>query len=610
MNTAFLFFILNFLSGLSMAEEGDPSSRGAINNSTGCVIDTQPVKSGFNAVFYPYELRALYDEEYVKHGYKANAPVGSVEGIADINFNIDLPDDATLRYGEVYGTPISVSNFSLELTGYFYAEETGYYEVLFFATDDAVVFFFGTDSAFECCHSSELSQNANFADQVIYTTGSIDDDGRDFFASRYRYLQGGFYYPTRIAYTQIETYAYLNLTVTTPSGKRLRTFEDTVYQFDEKNSNCQSVNPFDSQKTTITTSVPWTGTETSTYTATFSNPSSPVEIVVETPDVYFELSTVTTTIAWTGYLTSTYTTTLSDPTLPVKVVVKSPSISHVHSQITTTVPWTGAGTSTYTATFSDPSAPDEVVIETPAASPQTFAAQPWSGNSTYNIAGPKLKTVNATYTTNTTDFSSVVLILNDTVTNATFSKNFTSTVAGFANTTSSKNFTNNAVIFALKNFTNNTVVFANTSYINVSTTAISKTNITEKAQNQTFQSPTPLESSTSDSPNSAAPSKIQRFPDSVPTPKGASPNVRIFASAISSNSTTSLIPTSSPVISSPATSTISTSLAKFVLTEPSSSYEPSPSVTVKSTSKTGYANKQAAPDYLFTLILAILLLAI
>ncbi|GMM35485.1 Tda8 protein [Saccharomycopsis crataegensis] len=235
--------LVQVFATLASATDGDLDNRGAIHESTGCWISSSYTSEGFYARFYNYTFDQAYDEAFVEYGYADYGKlIATAENVKDIDI-LYPTTPAGVLYGDIYGDNLTISNFTLILTGYFYAKETGYYNFDFHTTDDAVVLYFASDAAFDCCNSKTLSTHANFSDSVIYTTGSIASDGLDYDASRQTYLEGGYYYPTRIDYINIVHYANLQLTVTYPNGEKVTTFGDSVYQFDEEDSTCVTVTP-------------------------------------------------------------------------------------------------------------------------------------------------------------------------------------------------------------------------------------------------------------------------------------------------------------------------------------------------------------------------------
>lgn len=358
------FAFLNLLS-LVAAENGDYDHRYAISNSSACEMKNSPSGSGFDAIFYEYPLFVGYDENFIKHGYRSNKEVASTTGVTDINF-YNNPGNTKAHKGKIYGQEIYVSNFSLQLTGYFYADQSGYYEVIFTGTDDGLVMYMG-EGAFSCCNSSYID-TSDLNNEVIYTTGSIGNGDKDTFATRFIYLQEGFYYPVRISYVNMVYWAEMNLVVTKPDGTNITDFTN-VYQFAENkqdSGSCEVVTHTTERSTTTTTKT-WSGSYTHYSTTTYSNPSSPVEVIVDIPR-----TTSTTTTAWTGAATSTTSTTSGKYSESLEVIVEIPKVT-----TTTTSQWSNSYFSTTTTTAGKYSESVDVIIEKPRTTTTTTTA--WTG---------------------------------------------------------------------------------------------------------------------------------------------------------------------------------------------------------------------------------------
>ncbi|SSD61605.1 uncharacterized protein SCODWIG_03366 [Saccharomycodes ludwigii] len=187
----------------------------------------------------------------------------------------------------VYDYNTTFTNFTMEISGYFLAPETGNYTFTLGNVDDSSGLLFG-QNAFGCCEQNNItSTTTDFFINAIKGLFS----GQEASISKSMNLIAGSYYPLRIVFTNALTKASLNFTATLPSGTVLSDFENYVYTFDEEESYC----PAYSTKT-----VPWTGTFTSTYTTSvLTSTDSNSEIIkstvvyVETPEVEGTTTTYT-----------------------------------------------------------------------------------------------------------------------------------------------------------------------------------------------------------------------------------------------------------------------------------------------------------------------------
>ncbi|KSA00350.1 uncharacterized protein AC631_03915, partial [Debaryomyces fabryi] len=215
---------------------------------------------GFNAVFYPYKFRddtTLRDLTYMNGGYKASKPIALASGITDINFAIAQGNDGIVK-GNIYGKAVTVSNFSVELTGYFLAPETGDYQLLL-SVDDGALVTFGAGQAFGCCNTLSTSNDGNYALFAHWYSTSSSPGA----TLSTQHLTAGYYYPIKIFYVNMQNPMSMTFKVTTPSGTVITNFNN-VYSFTNTDTSCPAVRP----TTTVTKTWSSTNTKTTTNTAT------------------------------------------------------------------------------------------------------------------------------------------------------------------------------------------------------------------------------------------------------------------------------------------------------------------------------------------------------
>lgn len=148
--------LLQSFSYLANAQDGAPGNRGAIHDSMGCYVSTDYTGEGFYARFYNYTNGRGYDQDFVEYEYSEYGQlVATANNVKDIDILFPAIESGIV-WGDIYGDNLTVSNFTLILTGYFYAEQTGYYNFDFKTTDDAVVLYFASNAAFDCCASTTL----------------------------------------------------------------------------------------------------------------------------------------------------------------------------------------------------------------------------------------------------------------------------------------------------------------------------------------------------------------------------------------------------------------------------------------------------------------------
>ena len=392
-------------------------SLGNAESIPGCAPNKNSVSKGFDVSYYHYPLiprkgdpkcfdfDPIYTQDsYLHGGYQTygGGLLGTSHAVVDLSFksNINdrcsLPTKANMPTNYNYNQPITLTNFSMLITGYFYAQKSGSYEFML-DVDDLAYVNIGAGSVFDCCNREiSVSDPGPFDLSAIWPASK---------KSATVNLSEGFYYPLRIFYINRQGIAGLSVSFKDADGIIHENFDGYIYSAPDGNE-CPAI--------ATTTTIPWTGTITSTYTTISTitgsdhKPSTTSIVIVETPEV----ETATTEYTpWTGTYSTTYSTdvvtvTGSDgvPTVETTFHVETPEIE---TATTVNTPWTGTYTSTYptdvvTVTGSDgvPTVETTFHVETPISSSTTLHYS----NSTASTLPPMVSTITVsslvtTYTT-------------------------------------------------------------------------------------------------------------------------------------------------------------------------------------------------------------------
>ena len=333
---------------------------------------------------YPYtdstEIGSCFSNDYQtsafqQGGYQTygGGLFGTASGIEDISLNIRLTEMCTETMGTLppnfnYDETFSISNFTMLLTGYFLPKYTGEY-VFTLEADDLAYLSFGAGHAFGCCDEENTVSDPGAFDLIVIWNGPDDMSGSTSYT-----LEEGVYYPIRLLYANRDFHGDLKLTFQDPKGEVFTDFSNHIYQFPDGAGGCPNY--------VTTSTIPWTGTFTSTittsvFTTVGSNHivSTGTLYVVQTPstdDVASDndndepttvSSTATATTIYTqGTLdiTTTYSTgvdTIQGPdgviTIETTYFVKTPSsklVTATDSATTTNTTNTGTGTDLNTPT--------------------------------------------------------------------------------------------------------------------------------------------------------------------------------------------------------------------------------------------------------------------
>lgn len=258
------------------------------------------IESGFSADFYEYPLLLDtlpdgtspgmdgFKASYWKSDYRNLRKLGSATGIFDLNIqdpDAHLGPDGKGIEEPVFGVLVPSTNFAVELTGYFYPEESGTY-TFFLVANDAVGLQLGRGQESNCCEddfSDIVTEEFAFA-PVFVSAETL----RASFT-----LIAGNYYPIRVIFFNAWQDYELHFHLTTPDGE---THSD-VGQYVRRLLFTDVCDGSSRIGVTTTVTSTWTGTYTTT---TLEGEYDDNTLIIEVPK-----PTVTTISTWTGPGTET-----------------------------------------------------------------------------------------------------------------------------------------------------------------------------------------------------------------------------------------------------------------------------------------------------------------
>ncbi|GEQ71561.1 hypothetical protein JCM33374_g5246 [Metschnikowia sp. JCM 33374] len=343
----------------------EPAPTGA-KDHIGCSPSTIG-DTGFVARFYSYELssRAGWSPGFFKSEYKTTL-LHTINQLTDFNFHVTAAPRQLVE-GDIYGYHTTISNYTIELTGFYRAPASGSFTFKL-AADNGGSLQFGAGPV--CCNDPLGSVTGNVAVNTLGQAGGADINSDQSTATFT--LDQGVYYPIKIVTFNWMGDGGIQLTVTDPSGNTINNFGSQVSQvkFDNGLVCCIPLSPPSGmvlslppqlklkQKLihTTVTSI-WTGSNTQTLTQTNGDTNT---IIIQVPN-----SIHTTTSTWTGSYTTTETVTGGDGSQTPVVIVPY-----------TTSTWTGSYTTTETVTGTDGSKTPIVVV------PQIVSTSTWTGSYT------------------------------------------------------------------------------------------------------------------------------------------------------------------------------------------------------------------------------------
>ncbi|GME71604.1 unnamed protein product [Ambrosiozyma monospora] len=257
---------------------------------------------GFKAVFYKYEMDDSEDfsqSTFYSVKYRRAGATGTASGIVEPTLSIS-PEEGVVQDGTIWGVDLTVSNYTLELSGFFKPQISGIYTFHLNKIDDGAMVWLG-QGAFLCCLPSAIPSNS-VNDRIMWVTKPYQDDSLSETVSVY--LDADTYYPMRIVYINIISFSILDFSIEDPDGTLITDFSDYIWQATDlsalrKSCSSTTASLVSTSSSTTTTTLGWTGTDTTTttFTTTVTSVKTPYELDVV--EVLTPQYTTTTTEPWT-----------------------------------------------------------------------------------------------------------------------------------------------------------------------------------------------------------------------------------------------------------------------------------------------------------------------
>ncbi|KAM9898236.1 hypothetical protein OXX79_006419 [Metschnikowia pulcherrima] len=194
-----------------------------VSATSSCEIVEKGVQ-GFEAKFYGYELR---DEVGWMHGffhpggYNKGEVLHTVTGVKQINFGF-CADNNELRYGQIYGQEITVSNYTIELTGYFTPTSTGNHKFHVQAENGVSL---QISPGLSCCNNPNGDKYGDYEIQMLDNRYGVGNSVENNF-----YLEDGVRYFIKIVTFNWQAGGGLVVRFTTPNDKHEVDMGSLVYQ--------------------------------------------------------------------------------------------------------------------------------------------------------------------------------------------------------------------------------------------------------------------------------------------------------------------------------------------------------------------------------------------
>ncbi|KAF5209067.1 hypothetical protein E0198_004342 [Clavispora lusitaniae] len=341
--------------------------------SAGCK-PSKILSTGFKVVGYSYPHGSTegWNKDFLQTGYKARGKFFSTDEVTDVAFYYGTAGGIVTQ-GELYGETITITNFTIELTGYFVPDETGEYTWSIDNADDGAALSLVTVGG--CCN--DVGQvTSEFA---ISTLRGYAGAGTASSKSTTVTLEKGLAYAIKIVNFNWNGPASLGVSYVTPSGKTVTNF-DHIHQVTFQTDNCE-VPPVLTTTTTYGTN--------STFTPSDCADVETCTVTVVPPEVRSSSSALYSNVTSSAPQTLTET----DTTHTIITVTSCSDHKCVTSIVSTT-----SGSQITSSTSAFPSSSD-INSSVPSTATQSTGSESYTESSKSGVVSES--TVTSTETTNT-----------------------------------------------------------------------------------------------------------------------------------------------------------------------------------------------------------------
>ena len=190
------------------------------------------VKGGWEIDYYPHPpLVGVDNNTFYVNGFTQYGPAFAHQ--SGYTSSIDIPRwHSDSGKHDLFGVSITTYNFTVVLSGFFMAPETGTYTIALTA-DEAAAVQFGEGS--NC--SQELSSSVLKCGIAQEVRSGAQNGGWGIKTQSLKFVKGK-YYPVRIIWWQLGGWLEFIFDMTTPSGKKISGFENSIFQLSALGSSC------------------------------------------------------------------------------------------------------------------------------------------------------------------------------------------------------------------------------------------------------------------------------------------------------------------------------------------------------------------------------------
>ncbi|KAG0653483.1 hypothetical protein C6P45_003853, partial [Maudiozyma exigua] len=178
---------------------------------------------------------SFFNNFYPDYGF-----IGSANGITNLTMDLEVTEECTPTLGKLpsnynFQEEFDISNFTMHIQGYYYAEMSGEYTIMA-ETGDAAYLALNFTS-YDCCGVTQpyIVPSGKWPPFGDYDSTIIE---ADYQFKIVVYLQGGSYYSFEMVYVNMDSSASFNIGYKDPTGEFHNDFTGRVFQFEAEPEEC------------------------------------------------------------------------------------------------------------------------------------------------------------------------------------------------------------------------------------------------------------------------------------------------------------------------------------------------------------------------------------
>ncbi|KAL3240811.1 uncharacterized protein RNJ42_04029 [Nakaseomyces bracarensis] len=192
------------------------------------------------------------DFNYPRYGYQNRRKIGQSEGVTGIlDFTFSSKHSCYLQYGTLpsvynYPSPITTTNFTMIMYGYFKPKESGVY-TFYIDGDDLLYLNFGAGNAFDCCRLEKtFDKFGNYQAYALWGSRHVRKQLKV-------HLDGDSYYPLRIFLNNRDHVASLSLSFSiNENPTKINDFTGYLFSISDSDIGCPNKIIYDTKCGNVT----------------------------------------------------------------------------------------------------------------------------------------------------------------------------------------------------------------------------------------------------------------------------------------------------------------------------------------------------------------------